>query len=432
MLNFEETCNLFYTFGFIKKQYDPKKGSSSNAVPTTAATEENLQTEGNKDKEKAEKEKEKAEKEKEKAEQLREQIMNETLRNAWKFLTDGNEKTERVDSNQLLIFCAAVLGLYTGENEEVAEVQPEPKPEPKVEPPKEPEPIKEENDRQESNRDTSDQAFKPSVEPRYLDIDKNYLSSGKKPSEKNTDRTTNNLKKPQPTIKSDRDKKKPEKKDKKDNNEKKDKDKNKKPTTANKNDKKAKPSKSKSKSKIRGKNEKPKTPEYSEKDFFNRKGSYSPATKGGWLNREKYKPPKRQSVSPPKGISEALNSGKKRKRLGKNELSKHSNMTGKVAPDSPKAKGEEKPLIKQVKPEFDLKSYNYHSKTTKHINNIFREFSLNRFNFILEAKNKAKNQKEATDEKERTGKKINEKDKHKTQVIVDHWRRKCFDVILNP
>jgi len=83
LITFDELVNLMFTLGFTR--YDPKM-----EIP---ATEEKLT-----------KKKEKEMK---------------VLRDCWKVLgvnnKDISEEIERVDTNQLLVFCASVLGLYKGE-----------------------------------------------------------------------------------------------------------------------------------------------------------------------------------------------------------------------------------------------------------------------------------------------------------------------------
>jgi len=92
LINFDEFCNLMLALGFVK--YD-----HGNHVE-----EENVS------------ENDKKKKEKERA----------LLNNAWKILSntninienneEENHNDERIDTNQLLVFCASLLGLYKGED----------------------------------------------------------------------------------------------------------------------------------------------------------------------------------------------------------------------------------------------------------------------------------------------------------------------------
>ncbi len=266
-LNFEETCNLLYSFGFIKQQYEPNKLNEE--------TEEvNISKISTVPKD-----------------STKEYSTNQLLHTVWKYLTLGKNEIERVDSNQILVFCAAVLGLYVGDN--------------------------------------PDQS-----------------------SDFNTDAS-------QATLNQESEKK-----------------------------------------------------EEKSKDIS------ASATKS---ERKDTKDKVIQSESK-KGILSI-------KLPPKQNVTKEDKAPNLDIPTTRSMKKDNKPLLKILLPNLDLKKYSFNFRTTKHINNMFHQFFLNRMDFMSEAKNKAKEVVQITSAK-RVSKAATTMNT-KSQQICEDWRKKCFEVINN-
>ncbi len=116
-LNFEEFANLLYAIGFIIIPYDakileenekldnkPKKAPNSDAN-SSAGVGANLGASVQ----------EKQLSHEEKFQRFKRKIEAITLKDAWKILSGGKPNVEKIDSNQLLVFCASILGLYLGD-----------------------------------------------------------------------------------------------------------------------------------------------------------------------------------------------------------------------------------------------------------------------------------------------------------------------------
>jgi len=103
MLSFEEFANLFYAFGFIKIPYDAKileEDEKKDKKPVKVSANDVVQ-----------------ETHEERVYRFKRKTEAAMLKDAWKLLTNGKPESERVDSNQVLVFCASFMGLYNGEKQ---------------------------------------------------------------------------------------------------------------------------------------------------------------------------------------------------------------------------------------------------------------------------------------------------------------------------
>jgi len=104
-INFDEFSKIFYELGFVRLPYDPTFNDEGKKEIDLTEPEHS---------------------------EIRIQIFrrkNETnfLKDAWKILTGGNSALERVEANQLIVFCAAILGIYHGDDpdeEKLEEMKP--------------------------------------------------------------------------------------------------------------------------------------------------------------------------------------------------------------------------------------------------------------------------------------------------------------------
>jgi len=264
MVTFEDTCNIFHSIGFIKTAYELVKTTitENNMENQTTELVENKDEENNSNH--ANKNKKESKESKDSSNN------NEILRNAWKLLTAGKTDVEKLDSNQLLVFCTAVLGIYTGEN---------------------------------------------------IDL------GGSKSFVLNTEGTIGNTK---------------------------------------------------------------------ENEADQKKDSGDPKSD--------------------------------KKRPQKYEESKSSLHISPTNVNVSKTK-KDKTLIKMVLPNFDMNKYSYHSKTAKLINSLFNQFCLNRTDFILEAKIKAKSETEMNLSKLAAAQNTkSQKDIDRVNKASEQWRKKCFEV----
>lgn len=105
-LTFDEYASLLYGIGFIKIQYDSKYNENFEKSKSDTKSKKKVKN--------REEEKDSLEVKKQ---MYRRRNEYNYLKDSWKFLTSDTITVDKVNSNQVLIFCAAVIGLYDGEGD---------------------------------------------------------------------------------------------------------------------------------------------------------------------------------------------------------------------------------------------------------------------------------------------------------------------------
>ena len=128
LLNFEEFANLLYAFGFIKIPYDAKiieeeekkDGKNSSINPNISKKDPNQSVNQSLKEANLAKINQTmlTETHEERVKRFKRKMEANMLKDAWKLLTNGKPEAEKVDSNQIIVFCASILGLYNGEKPE--------------------------------------------------------------------------------------------------------------------------------------------------------------------------------------------------------------------------------------------------------------------------------------------------------------------------
>ena len=102
MISFEDFARIFYELGFVKILYDAKLNIN----------EEDDLFKSDKDKQSSLQ----AEHPDIRIQRFRRKNETSCLKDAWKILTGGSPDLDKIDSNQLIVFCASILGLYQGDD----------------------------------------------------------------------------------------------------------------------------------------------------------------------------------------------------------------------------------------------------------------------------------------------------------------------------
>jgi len=105
-LTFDEYASLLYGIGFIKIQYDSKYNENFEISKSDTKSKKKAKN--------GEEEKDSLEVKKQ---MYRRRNEYNYLKDSWKFLTNDTITVDKVNSNQVLIFCASVIGLYDGEGD---------------------------------------------------------------------------------------------------------------------------------------------------------------------------------------------------------------------------------------------------------------------------------------------------------------------------
>jgi len=95
LVNFDEFAKIFYELGFIKIPYDSTLVEDDKKENKEKLEQENPDL---------------------RIQRFRRKNEHICLKDAWKILTGGNPDLDKIDTNQLIVFCASILGLYPGDD----------------------------------------------------------------------------------------------------------------------------------------------------------------------------------------------------------------------------------------------------------------------------------------------------------------------------
>ena len=128
MINFEEFANLLYALGFIKVPYDAKileedekkEKKNKKLVTDTLLPQPSQQLQQITDLMPPVEDTHK-----DLILRYRRKTEANTLKDAWKILSNGRPEVDKIDTNQVIVFCSSILGLYNGDlhTEEVIKTQ---------------------------------------------------------------------------------------------------------------------------------------------------------------------------------------------------------------------------------------------------------------------------------------------------------------------